>query len=202
MAEAEELVTSRTNTPELADADRSFLHRTLLTSAATIHDSGASEQLLHGEPHPGNVLTTRRGPLFVDLETCCRGPVEFDVAHVPDEVSDYYVDIDLDLLRECRHLVLAMVTAWRWDAEDQFPNGKSWGRQLLRVLRNGPPWPTLGRLAGDRTCQSDDTTASTLSFEGICHCCVPIESKRTTPSRSTTKRAGRCPRLIIVLTTS
>ena len=50
-----------------------------------IDDRAAVEQLLHGEPHPGNVLSTRNGPLFVDLETCCRGPVEFDLAHVPED---------------------------------------------------------------------------------------------------------------------
>ena len=28
------------------------------------------------------VSTWELGPLFIDLETCCRGPVEFDLAHV------------------------------------------------------------------------------------------------------------------------
>ena len=45
--------------------------------------------------------------------------------------------------RECRGLVLAMVAAWRWDPGDQFPNGQRAGRELLRALREGPPWPTL-----------------------------------------------------------
>ena len=45
--------------------------------------------------------------------SCCRGPVEFDVAHVPDDVSAHYPDVDLVLLDECRRLVLAMVAAWR-----------------------------------------------------------------------------------------
>jgi hypothetical protein len=33
------------------------------------------------------VLRTRKGLLFVDLETCCHGPVEFDIAHglLPEE---------------------------------------------------------------------------------------------------------------------
>ena len=55
-----------------------------------IDDRGAAEQLLHGEPHPGNVLRTKTGLLFIDLETCCRGPVEFDLAHAPEEVSEHY----------------------------------------------------------------------------------------------------------------
>ena len=81
------------------------------------------DQLLHGEPHPGNILSTSAGLLFIDFETCCRGPIEFDVAHVPDEVSEHYPGVDQVLLQECRRLVLAMVAAWRWDVRDEFPMG-------------------------------------------------------------------------------
>ena len=108
-----------------------------------IADRRATEQLLHGEPHPANVLNTKDGPLFIDLETCCRGPIEFDLAHVPEEVSEHYPDADQELLGECRGLVLAMVAAWRWDAGDQFPNGRRAGQELVSALRKGPPWPTL-----------------------------------------------------------
>ena len=146
VAQAEQLVASRDRTPDLADADRELLHRTLRNLRRAINDRGASEQLLHGEPHPGNVLSTNNGPLFVDLETCCRGPVEFDLAHVPEKVSEHYGGIDQGLLRECRQLVLAMVAAWRWDTYDELPNGKRAGRELLSVLRDGPPWPTLDAL--------------------------------------------------------
>jgi Ser/Thr protein kinase RdoA (MazF antagonist) len=68
---------------------------------------------VHGEPHPDNVLSTTTGLLFIDLETCCRGPVEFDLA------------------------------AWRWDPGDQLPNGQRAARELLSALREGPPWPAL-----------------------------------------------------------
>jgi len=48
---------------------------------SAIRTATTAEQLLHGEPHPGNVLSTKNGLVFIDLETCCRGPVEFDIAH-------------------------------------------------------------------------------------------------------------------------
>ena len=89
------------------------------------------------------MLSTKSGLLFIDLETCCRGPVEFDLAHVPEEVIEHYPDADQELLRDCRNLVLAMVAAWRWDSDDQFPNGQRAGRELLSALREGPPWPAL-----------------------------------------------------------
>ena len=143
VAEAQQLVASRDHTPALADADRELLSNTLRSLRRAISDRGAAEQLLHGEPHPGNVLGTKNGPLFIDLETCCRGPVEFDLAHVPEEVSERYPGADQELLGECRILVLAMVAAWRWDPGDQFPNGRRAARELLSALREGPPWPTL-----------------------------------------------------------
>jgi hypothetical protein len=141
--EAELLVGDPEETPAITETDRVLLTSTFTTVTRAIADRGAAEQLLHGEPHPGNVLNTTWGPLFIDLETCCRGPVEFDLAHVPETVSGRYPDVDQALLRECRRLVLAMVAAWRLDPEDRFPNRRRAARALLAALRAGPPYPTL-----------------------------------------------------------
>jgi Phosphotransferase enzyme family len=141
VAEAQQLVASRDQTPTLAEADRELLGGALRCLRGAIADRGAAEQLLHGEPHPGNVLSTMNGPVFIDLETCCRGPVEFDLAHVLEGVTEHYLDVDQGLLGECRGLVLAMVAAWRWDAGDQFPSGPRVGQELVSILRKGPPWP-------------------------------------------------------------
>jgi hypothetical protein len=143
--QAQQLVASRDHTPALADADRELLGGTLRTLRREIGEHGGPEQLLHGEPHPGNVLTTKNGLLFIDLETCCRGPVEFDLAHAPEEVSEHYPGVNRALLRECRILVLAMITTWRWDRGDQLPNGRQLGTQWLSQIRAAPdrtsrPW--------------------------------------------------------------
>jgi phosphotransferase family enzyme len=133
--QAQQLVASRDHTPALADADRELLGDTLRNLSAVIGDRGAAEQLLHGEPHPGNVLSTKNGLLFIDLETCCRGPVEFDLAHAPEEVSEHYPGVNQDLLRECRILVLAMIATWRWDRDDQLPDGCRLGTEWLSQIR-------------------------------------------------------------------
>jgi aminoglycoside phosphotransferase (APT) family kinase protein len=143
IAEAQEIVANPELSPKLANVDRVFLSSRLESLRRAIEDRGAEEQLLHGEPHPGNLLSTKNGPLFIDFETCCRGPVEFDLAHVPEAVCAHYPGADRGLLDDCRQLVLAMVAAWRWDVGDQFPNGRRFGEELLRLLRAGPPWPTL-----------------------------------------------------------
>jgi hypothetical protein len=131
---ARQLVASHDLTPDLGDADRELLGDTLSHLGRSIGERGG-EQVLHGEPHPGNLLSTADGLLFVDLETCCRGPVEFDLAHAPEDVGEHYPGADHDLLRECRILVLAMITTWRWDRGDQFPDGRRLGTEWLGQLR-------------------------------------------------------------------
>jgi Phosphotransferase enzyme family len=143
VSEAQRLLRSHDRTPRLEGPDRELLLETLRNCGSRIYERSSREQLLHGEPHPGNVLSTAAGLLFIDFETCCRGPVEFDLAHVPEAVCEAYPGADRDLIQECRRLVLAMVAAWRWDTDDQFPNGERFGRALVGVLREGPPWPTL-----------------------------------------------------------
>ena len=130
-------------TPDLTDEDRELLVDLLETPARLLTDHGAGEQLLHGEPHPWNVLTTKDGLLFVDFENCARGPVELDLAWVPDEVSVRYRSADRELVGECRVLVLAIVAAHRWRHDDRHPSGRESGVAFLDVLRAGPPWPAL-----------------------------------------------------------
>ncbi len=136
VAQAQQLVADHVRTPELEDTDRELLGGTLDALRRAVAEQGAAEQLLHGEPHPGNVLTTANGPLFIDLETCCVGPVEFDLAHAPVEVGDHYPGADQALLRACRLLVLAMITTWRWDSGDQFPDGLRVGKEWLGRIRD------------------------------------------------------------------
>ncbi|MFB9238260.1 phosphotransferase family protein [Plantactinospora siamensis] len=135
VSEAQRLVADQVRTPALAAADRVFLAGTLARLRQAVSRSDRPEQLLHGEPHPGNLLSTRTGPLFIDFETCCRGPIEFDLAHAPDEVGDHYPGVDHRLLRNCRILMRAMITAWRWDRDDQFPDGRRFGNEWLSELR-------------------------------------------------------------------
>jgi hypothetical protein len=109
VGQAQQLIASRDRTPALADADRELLGGTLRSLRRVIGGHGGAGQLLHGEPHPGNLLTTKNGLLY-------RG-------------------VRQDLLRECRILVLAMIATWRWDRGDQFPNGRQLGTEWLSQIR-------------------------------------------------------------------
>ncbi|RRS01857.1 aminoglycoside phosphotransferase family protein [Glycomyces terrestris] len=133
--EAQLLLADRDRTPDLPEAKRELLSAVLRRMRASIAARGAPEQLLHGEPHPGNLLATAAGPRFIDFETCCRGPVEFDLAHAPAEVADHYPRLDRELLEECRLLMLAMVVTWRWDRDDRLPDGRRRGEAWLAEIR-------------------------------------------------------------------
>ncbi|MER6621976.1 MULTISPECIES: phosphotransferase [unclassified Streptomyces] len=128
-------VNDREHSPELSDSDRKLLSDTLGGLSAVISSDRAGDQLLHGEPHPGNLLNTRRGPLFVDLATCCRGPIEFDLAHAPEEVGKHYAGADHDLIHRCRALNWAMFSAWRWRRDDQMPDRDHWRAEGLNRVR-------------------------------------------------------------------
>ncbi len=146
VASAQRIVASRDLSPALAEADRTLLADTLSRLGGVV-GARTDVQLLHGEPHPGNVVATERGLVFVDLETCCRGPVEFDLAHAPDDVAEHYPGVDRDLLRDCRVLMLAMITAWRWDPDDQLPSGRQLAAEWLgqiKAARARPDQETLG----------------------------------------------------------
>jgi len=140
--EARRLVDDPADNPVIAGADRALVSTTLTAMSRSVVDRGAPEQLLHGEPHPGNVLRTRGGLLFVDLETCCRGPVEFDIAHAtvdptgpPIAVAARYAGADPMLVRDCWMLTLALATAWRCEPGDDLPNGAAMARGWIRQLR-------------------------------------------------------------------
>ncbi|WP_328491737.1 phosphotransferase [Streptomyces sp. NBC_00414] len=132
VAMALKAVNDREQSPELPDHDRDFLSSTLSGLGAAIGIDGAGDQLLHGEPHPGNLLNTRKGPLFVDLGTACRGPIEFDLAHAPEEVGEHYAGADHGLIHRCRALNWAMFSAWRWRRDDQLPDRAHWRVEGLR----------------------------------------------------------------------
>jgi hypothetical protein len=142
IADTQRWVANRDVTPDLADEDREMLVNTLGNLRRSIVERGAAEQLLHGEPHPWNVLSTRNGPLFMDLENAARGPVEYDLAWVPEDVSQRYTHADQQLVGECRGLMLAIVAAHRWRRDDQHPS-QSARAEWLSAVRQGPPWPAV-----------------------------------------------------------
>jgi hypothetical protein len=135
VAARQRLVGTQELTPGLPGADRELIGTTLDRLSTAIVNESTSEQLLHGEPHPGNVLGTRSGPLFIDLATCCHGPIEYDLSFVPDDVREHYPGVNRDLVYQCNALMWAMFAAQRWSRDDQMPNRSHWRNEGLNLLR-------------------------------------------------------------------
>ncbi len=87
--------------------------------------------------------------LFIDLETCCRGPVEFDLARCLEEVSNLYLGIDRALLNDCRQLVRA-----RWSPRGDgtettsFRTGRAPGEEFTHALPGMVPLADARRDVG------------------------------------------------------
>lgn len=142
VADVERWVADGEATPELPDADRTLLLDTLRRLQRSVHERRAPEQLLHGEPHPWNVLDTEGGARFVDFENCVRGPVEWDLGWVPVAVSERYRRADRGLVGDCRGLVLTIVAAHCWRPVDERP-GRASRAAFMDAVRGGPPWAAL-----------------------------------------------------------
>ena len=128
VAEAQQLVGNRARTPELADADRELLSNTLRSLTRAIGDRGrrraaAARRAAPGQRAEHEERAAVHRPRDVLPRTC-------RVRHRPcaRRSQRHYPGADQDLLRECRILMLAMVTAWRWDRDDQLPNGRHWAQ--------------------------------------------------------------------------
>jgi thiamine kinase-like enzyme len=64
----------------LPPADREVLLRAAHRLSPVLAELSDEQVALHGDAHPGNLLATARGPLWIDFEDACHGPREWDYA--------------------------------------------------------------------------------------------------------------------------
>ena len=119
----------------LAPVDRDFLRdafdRGLEELAAHAHE----RHRLHGEPHEANRLATPNGVVWVDFESCCSGPREWDLAFMAiDSVRDL-ADVDHGLLACLRRLNHARFATWRWGLVGRHPDLLDHAKANLAFLR-------------------------------------------------------------------
>jgi hypothetical protein len=104
----------------LDEGDRSFLRAAFdqLRDAARRYEY--IDLPLHGEPHDRNLLLTPAGPRWIDLEAVCSGPLEWDLAFLPEPAVEAFPEVDVHLLQLLRALNSARVATWCW-SRPQFP---------------------------------------------------------------------------------
>jgi hypothetical protein len=76
--------------------------------------------VLHGGPHSYNVLATPAGLRWIDFETCCRGPLEADLAYL-GEAGTRRAGVDPELLALAGLMLRISVAAICWCDPDRHP---------------------------------------------------------------------------------
>lgn len=120
----------------LPEDDRSMLRRAIDQLSAELDTHDYVERHLHGEPHTGNLLVTPAGLRWIDLESVCVGPLEWDLAFLPEDALGVFPDVDTELLGLLRTLNSARVATWCWvraDLEDMRRHGEFHLEQVRRA---------------------------------------------------------------------
>jgi hypothetical protein len=77
-----------------------------------VEESRAPTRILHGGAHDGNLLRTRDGLRWIDLDTVCGGPLEWDIAHLDEGAAAVFPEAQAELVATMRLLVSAEVAIW------------------------------------------------------------------------------------------
>jgi Ser/Thr protein kinase RdoA (MazF antagonist) len=122
----------------LSPVDRAFLRRTFRELCDAIAEFHPPKQPLHGEPHGANLLLSSRGPRWIDFESACAGPQEWDLTVLPDEiVLAYFDDVNRDLLHVLRRMRSLCVAVWCWLDPDRASVLREAGTYHLALLKGG-----------------------------------------------------------------
>ncbi len=95
-------------------------------------------QSLHGEPHAGNYLVTPSGIRWIDFEAVCRGPLEWDIAFLPDDAWNEFAGVDPELVSLLSILNSARVATW-CAVQARFPEMRRYGQHHLELVKAN--WP-------------------------------------------------------------
>jgi Ser/Thr protein kinase RdoA (MazF antagonist) len=97
---------------------------------------GEEAQPLHGDAHPGNLISTRDGGLlWIDFEDVCLGPVEWDLATImdPGAVAAHHRP-DPEVLARCTELRALQVALCLIAFRGDFGDIKGWDEGIRSML--------------------------------------------------------------------
>jgi aminoglycoside phosphotransferase (APT) family kinase protein len=126
----------------LGAADVALLRAAAERLGRFLEAPGGEVQPLHGDAHPGNLLATRGGLVWIDFEEVCRGPVEWDLATMmdADAVAQHHRP-DRERLARCTELRALQVALCLLALSDVFGDLEGWDesiRSLLGTLASAP----------------------------------------------------------------
>ena len=109
IAEARRL-TEKSVMRRLPGRDLALLRTTFSSTLSALSELRWTERTLHGDPHSGNVALSPDGPRWIDFESACAGPLEWDLSALKTRASGFAHDPAL--LTVLVSLRRACVVAW------------------------------------------------------------------------------------------
>lgn len=103
----------------LAAEDRLFLQDLHKRMCRDLSGVGGTWQPLHGDAHVGNALVTDAGAIWLDWESVCVGPREWDVGFLPPATWTAFPGIDKRLVRKLADARSFCVATWCWAEFDR-----------------------------------------------------------------------------------
>jgi hypothetical protein len=125
----------------LGSGDRDFLRAAFDDLVQRVDADTWTPSALHGEPHDGNVLATPTGLRWIDLETVCRGPLEWDAVFLTPDARDGFDDLDAERVAVLDALKSACVATWCF-AGSHTAGLRRHAERHLAILRS--IWPLIG----------------------------------------------------------
>ncbi|MBV9165116.1 MAG: aminoglycoside phosphotransferase family protein [Solirubrobacterales bacterium] len=119
----------------LKPAERRFLSGVANEIQAALATVKRAWRPLHGSPHDANWLPSADGFLLLDFESACRGPVEWDLAALPDDALAFFSAADRGLITTMRRMRSVCVAAKCWVAPGRAPELREAAHVHLKLLR-------------------------------------------------------------------
>jgi aminoglycoside/choline kinase family phosphotransferase len=107
LRDARALLGDGASLPGITADDRTVLLKSFDRLKARLDEVATEDRFIaiHGAPHPHNVLLVAGEAVFIDFETTCMGPVEWDLAHLDAQAEPLFRDLlQPELLWLCRSM--------------------------------------------------------------------------------------------------
>lgn len=124
--------------PALAPDDRRFLLGLVSELEAAVPTHATAVRPLHGSPHAANWIAGVEGPVLLDFETACVGPIEWDLAALGDDELAWWPNADRELIATLCRMRSVCVAAKCWVSPERAPEVREAAHVHLRLLRGLP----------------------------------------------------------------
>ena len=115
----ETILANGNEAPKLPSRDRAFLQNVYWRLRGNLNGVGGSWQPLHGDAHLGNAMVVGSGAIWMDFESVCLGPLEWDVGFLPAATWPEFTGLDRSLISLLADVRSCCVATWCWAEFDR-----------------------------------------------------------------------------------